>query len=251
MPTVEISEEILSKLLNGIIRLDAIEQSLNIKPTSASSVTANNTNAMDILITPTPSYPIFNSITSSPTSSTANHFHSVASMAPVSIMDVSPVFDPKTADLGASSGTIRLKTKEERLAALPPYANPKKFDMYARCVEYSGRMSCTDRVAIAHKYGCTISAIDSVFAPSSAIPREAMFYTYLEAVRRYETGSTRDELLGMEWPRLVSFGKGPNIPHKTIDEIIAPDMILRIKDTAMQMWACEYHKNNPIPTQTL
>jgi GR25 family glycosyltransferase involved in LPS biosynthesis len=93
MPTVEISEEVLSKLLNGIIRLDALEQSLNINPTSASSVTTNNTNAVDSLKPPTPIYPIFNTTTSSPTSSITNHFNPVASIAPVTSIAPVPTVD--------------------------------------------------------------------------------------------------------------------------------------------------------------
>jgi hypothetical protein len=346
MPTVEIPEEML----------DAIQQLININRTSTSSVAANNTNAVDIPIPPTSVYPMFNRAPISPTSSIANHFHPVASMAPVitpppnpsiahetppipqsvdedtdtvdqggafatdtmrprsflnpvasmpiahNVDFVPPVdtnldtdedidmgecedfrFVPDTdddSDMGAcedfrfvsqsvdddseggecwdnavgtkrphgpSRNAIHSITRDERLAALPPNANPETFDMYAKCVEYSGRLARADRVLLAHKYACNIAAIDGVFAPSQAIPREATFYTYLEAVKLYDTGTTRNELLGIEWPRLVSFGKPPNIPEKTLDDIIRPQLILKIKDTAMQMWACIYRNNHPIP----
>jgi hypothetical protein len=166
-------------------------------------------------------------------------------------MDVSREFDPTTAYLGRGSSAVRLKTKEERLAALPPYANPKKLDMNAKCLEYAAWVSGVDRVPIAHMYACSIAAIDAVLAPSSGIPREATFYTYLEAVKLYDTGTTLNELRVMEWPRLVSLGKAPRIALNTLDEILTPDAILKIKDTAMQMWTINYQKNNPIPEQNI
>jgi len=175
----------------------------------------------------------------------------VSIVAPVSSTDVSHEFDPTTAYLGTGSSAVRRKTKEERLAALPPYANPKTLDMNAKCVEYAARVPGADRVPIAHMYACSIAAIDTVLAPSNGSLREATFYTYLEAVKLYEAGTTLNELRVMEWPRLVSFGKAPRIALNTLDEILAPDAILKIKDTAMQMWAINYHKNNPIPEQNI